>query len=99
MRSPWGLRLGLAVAAAVNDAAHLGAEALLDLIACGAPPLIFHRVVQQRGDALVFVAAVLHHESAHPHEVTHVGDVSPFAGLCCVKSIGEGEGLLETSGE
>jgi hypothetical protein len=43
--------------------------------------LIFHGVVQQRGDHLIFSAAVLDHNSGHAQQMPHVRLTFAFAPL------------------
>jgi hypothetical protein len=56
---------------------------------------VLHRLVEQCGDYLVLVAAVLDHQGCNPEEVTHARGVGAFTGLLAVRLEGVGERLLE----
>jgi hypothetical protein len=61
--------------------------------------LVFDDVVQEGGDRLVLVAAMLENERSHGHQVRDVRDVSALADLSPVGALGEGQGLAEAVGE
>src|SRR5580658_3593137 len=58
---PGRLRLDVRIGAAFHDSRHAHAEFATDLAQPWLPALIFHRIMQQRRDCFVFVAAVRQH--------------------------------------
>jgi len=61
-------------------------------------PLIFDGVVQQRGDRLILVAAVLQHDGSHRQQMRQVGLARDFPPLLGVQDGDVGEGLGEAGG-
>lgn len=61
--------------------------------------LVLDRVVEQRSDRLVLVAAVLDHQGRDPEEVADVWGVGALAGLVAVRLESVGKGLLEPVAE
>jgi hypothetical protein len=62
--------------------------------------LIFHGIVQQCGDRLIFVSAMFQDDGSDGQQVRNVGD-SPrsFAELIAMETGGESEGLAEARGQ
>ena len=89
------LLFGIAVGAGLDDRLDPVAEARADLVGRHLVRLVFQRVVQQRADRLVLVAAVLEHDGRDPDEVRHIGDVAAFALLVLVQLRRPDQGLAE----
>ena len=77
-----------AVAAAEDDVADDVAEAGADLGERRFPAAVFGGVVQQRGDRLIFIGAVLEGERRHAEDVRDVRNAGPLAPLPAVHLVG-----------
>jgi hypothetical protein len=78
---------------------HPVAEAPADALQHRPPALVLHRVVQQRGDGRVLVAAVLDHERRHRQQVRDVRRGLALARLRRVGLEGEPQRVAEARAE
>jgi hypothetical protein len=90
-------RLGntISIRAAFHNARYPFAEAPADLLEHSLSALVFHRIMKQRGDGLVFVSALLKDEGADTHQVGNVRDGRPLALLRGMQRSGVTESLLK----
>lgn len=94
------LRLGLG--GAVRAVLHDGGHGLAELGADGrfvSGAAVLEHVVQQAGDGLVLVAAVLQHDAGDAQQVVEVGDGGALAELGGVGDAGVLDGLAVTLGQ
>ena len=96
---PRRLGQGVGVGATFDDFDHCGAESSGDLVARDLPALIFDGVVQQRGDGLILVAAVLHHQRGHGQQVRQVRLARKLPPLIGMQRGGVGERFGESGGQ
>src|SRR5690606_17611640 len=92
-RTPRRLRTLGRVGAGHDDARHALAIALAERLLADAT--VFEDVVQQRGDDLIFVAAVAAHEARHRERVHDVRGAIALAPLTVVERGGIAQGGLE----
>jgi hypothetical protein len=90
------LFLGVAVGAGDDNLLDARAEAPADLVGLHLVRLVLEGVVQQRGDRLVLVAAVLEHDGGHADQVRDVGDLAALAELVLVQLGRPDQGVAET---
>ena len=98
-RAPCRLRILEGVGQAVDEHLDHRTEPATDLIQRGLPALILRPVVEQRGDRLVLVAAVLERQAAHGEEMHDVRDRRSLAGLARVQLDGVAGRLGESVAE
>jgi hypothetical protein len=98
-RAPGGLRRDVGVRARCHDVGDDGAEAAADGSEGLRAALVLDRVVEEGGDGLVFVAAVLEDEGGDGQEVGDVRGGGALAQLPGVQLGGVDEGVFEAGGE
>jgi hypothetical protein len=57
--------------------------------------LIFWPIVQERGDRLILIAAMLNDERGHGHQMRNVGDRRALARLLAMQVVGVAKGVVE----
>jgi hypothetical protein len=87
------------VAASPDDGRNAVTEALPNLIENRRATLVFHRVVQQRGNGFLLAAAVLDHQRCDGEQVGNIRNVARFAALIAVQAEGMHQRFFETSGK
>jgi hypothetical protein len=58
---------------------------------------IFHGIVEQARDGLIFIPAVLHHQACDTHQVGQIGNTGGLAGLIGVKRCRQGDGVCDSA--
>src|SRR5205807_2550885 len=86
-------------AAGGHDVGDMVAEPRPDLVQHRLASLILGGIVQERGDRLVLVAAVLDHERADAEQVTDIRDAAALADLRAVGRGGELKGMFKSLAE
>ena len=97
--SPRRLRRLVGVGARLHDVGDAAAEELTDAPECPVAALVLDGVVQQRGDRLVLVAAVLEDERRDAHEVRDIRDLRALSTLAGVQFARERERTVEARAE
>ncbi len=88
----------IGVRAAVDDLRHTIAESLANRRAGRGAALVLHGVVQQGGDRLAFVGAVLQRNARHAEQMRHVRHTAALARLLGMQLRGVRQGVVETVG-
>ena len=98
-RSPCWLRVFKGVGQAVDDHRDHRTEPSTDLIQRRLPALILRPIVEQCGDCLVLVAAVLERQAAHGEQMRGVRNRRSLAGLARVQLDGVAGRVAEAVAE
>lgn len=73
--------MGIRVSASFDDPCDTAAELLADFLQQRFAALVFHGVMQQRRNSLIFVAAVRKHDGRHTKKVRNVWTRGSFTEL------------------
>ena len=86
--APRRLGISVRIGATVHDAGNACAKLAADLAQARQAALVFHRIVQQRGNHRVFVATVFDHNRGHAEQVADVRPLGALAFLFGVQTRG-----------
>jgi hypothetical protein len=75
------------------------ADALSDFAHGSAIALVFERVMQQAGNCLILVTAVIEYEAGDREQMGNVGDLSSFPVLVAMEPVGVAQGHIKTCGQ
>ena len=86
--APFRFRFDPRVRAVGDDRRHGIAEALPNFLEDRFAALVFDRIVEEGGDSLILVAAVLEDECGDGEQVGNVGDIRALSTLLAVEATG-----------
>ena len=86
----------IAVRATIHNVRHALPEPFAYLVEHRMSAMILNRIMQQRGDSHIFVAAVIHHQRTHAQKVRNIRHAGTFAHVVAMKAVGEQHRLIES---
>ena len=78
---PGWLWRGIGIRASLNDVGNAISELLSDLSEARLPALVFHSIMEQRGNRFILVAAVRQDDRRHSKEVSDIGAIGSLSEL------------------